>query len=135
MQNQNEYDLNLEVTNEDSSVGIINAKIQFIRSLQKYYTDICLSMEKRKNKIQTSIDESQRMLDNLVEPFEFLNQFNNVADNKSLVSFRTVFSTNSSRNNYNTASGGNSNPSTGDNVYVKEIESYLKTNFLSKNFG
>ena len=63
------------------------------------------------------------MLENLVEPFIFLNQFNNLSsiDSKSLVSTRSLYSSFSIKNNVNS-----------ENPLVEKIETYLKSNLFSK---
>jgi len=68
IERQEEYDVLLEVpdVNDDRDVyAKINAKIQFIWSLHKFYTEELVKSEERFNKIKSLITAKQNVLSNL----------------------------------------------------------------------
>ncbi len=68
IERQEEYDVLLEVpdVNNDQDVyAKINAKIQFIWSLHKFYTDELSKSEERFSKIKSLISGKQNVLSNL----------------------------------------------------------------------
>ncbi len=68
IERQEEYDVLLEVpdVNDDKDVyAKINAKIQFIWSLHKFYTDELVKSEERFSKIKSLISAKQNVLSNL----------------------------------------------------------------------
>lgn len=68
IERQEEYDVLLEVpdVNDERDVyAKINAKIQFIWSLHKFYTDELVKSEERFNKIKALISSKQNTLTNL----------------------------------------------------------------------
>lgn len=68
IQKQEEYDVLLEVPdlNDEREVHAkINAKIQFIWSLHKFYSDELIKTEERFNNIKNMIYQKQNILKNL----------------------------------------------------------------------
>jgi len=68
IERQEEYDVLLEVPDLNNSEDVyakINAKIQFIWSLHKFYSDELLKSEERFNNIKALINSKQNVLNNL----------------------------------------------------------------------
>lgn len=68
IERQDEYDVLLEVpdiNDEGEIYAKINAKIQFIWSLHKFYNDELVKSEDNFNKIKTLISAKQQVLSNL----------------------------------------------------------------------
>jgi len=68
IERQDEYDVLLEVPDINDETDIyakINAKIQFIWSLHKFYSDELVKSEDNFNKIKTLISAKQQVLSNL----------------------------------------------------------------------
>lgn len=68
IEKQEEYDVLLEVPdseNENEVIAKINAKIQFIWSLHKFYSEELAKCEERFSEIKNLIDSKQRILNNV----------------------------------------------------------------------
>lgn len=68
IERQEEYDVLLEVPDLNNSEDVyakINAKIQFIWSLHKFYNDELVKSEERFNNIKALINSKQNVLNNL----------------------------------------------------------------------
>ena len=75
IERQDEYDLELEIPDEhDENVNMakINAKIQFIWSIYKYYQDQLTKSERVLANCQAMLQKTNRLLENLNEPFKYM---------------------------------------------------------------
>lgn len=77
--NQDEYELSIAIPDDYNiyKSASIKAKIQLIRSYYKYFQDLSLKTENNLNNYEMSLKESQKLFDNLNEPFGFFGQLNN----------------------------------------------------------
>jgi hypothetical protein len=80
IENQDEYEVLLEIPDEDDDTicnAKINAKIKFFWSYYKHYEDLYNNADKKQKSLQSLLDKSFQLLDNLngkelalkVEPF------------------------------------------------------------------
>ncbi len=75
IERQEEYELELEIPDEDDDnliMAKINAKIQFIWSIYKYYQDMYTKNERALQNCNTMLQKTTRLLENLNEPFKFV---------------------------------------------------------------
>jgi hypothetical protein len=85
IERQDEYDLELEIPDEnDENVNMakINAKIQFIWSIYKYYQDLLTKSERVLQNCQAMLQKTNRLLENLNEPFKYMEAMEN-RDNRA----------------------------------------------------
>jgi hypothetical protein len=75
IERQEEYELELEIPDEDDEnliMAKINAKIQFIWSIYKYYQDMYTKNERALQNCNIMLQKTTRLLENLNEPFKFV---------------------------------------------------------------
>lgn len=83
IERQDEYDLELEIPDEnDENVNMakINAKIQFIWSIYKYYQDLLTKSERVLQNCQAMLVKTNKLLENLNEPLRFFEAVDNRGD-------------------------------------------------------
>jgi len=83
---QDEYVLDIGIPDEmsNNNIATISTKIQFIRSYKQYYDDLAINSEKNKESLEQSLRESQKLFENLNEPFGFFSQLNNSSEFKKI---------------------------------------------------
>lgn len=97
LENQEEYDLHIEIPDENrdnESFAKLNTKCQFIKSYYNFYRDNALKAESNKKDYEASLKDSKKLFDNLngnfqliKEPFGYFEQLNN---NPELKKFHNI---------------------------------------------
>ncbi len=75
IERQDEYDLELEIPDDNDDNVImakINAKIQFIWSIYKYYQDQLTKSERVLQNCQAMLTKTNKLLENLNEPMKYI---------------------------------------------------------------
>ncbi len=128
IERQEEYDLELEIPDENDEnliMAKINAKIQFIWSVYKYYQDLSTKNERTLQNCANMLQKTTSLLENLNEPFKFVEFVGNKNENSWNVEESTP-----NKIQYKTSAGHQDH--TQQYEVADKLENFIKTSF-SKN--